>query len=121
MTLPLPRIQIDPAYTADPCAITVTRPAVVRLDERAQQAPARALAAREANGAAAALERRPRAGAAAVDNLLAQRAGERLDLGLGDVVRVATIEHGYVNGDASVVGDGLEYVTNHRAGEVSAD
>ncbi len=26
MTLPLPRIQIDPAYTADPCAITVTRP-----------------------------------------------------------------------------------------------
>lgn len=27
MTLPLPRLQIDAAYVADPCAITVNRPA----------------------------------------------------------------------------------------------
>ena len=47
--------------------------------------------------------------------------GEGLELGLGDVVRVAPAEHRDVHGEAGVEGDRLEDVPHHRPGEVAAD
>ena len=52
---------------------------------------------------------------------LAERARERLELRLGDVVRVAAGEHGHVHGEPGVEGDRLEDVAHQRTGEVAAD
>src|SRR5690606_27689026 len=51
----------------------------------------------------------------------AQRPGERLELRLDDVVRVAALDHPDVQSDRGVVGEGLEDVTGQGAGEVPAD
>ena len=56
------------------------------------------------------------AGLARVDrDRVAQRAGERLELGLDDVVRVAAGQHPDVQRDLGVEGDGLEDVAGQRA------
>src|SRR5699024_10788313 len=51
----------------------------------------------------------------------AQGARERLELCLGDVVRVAPLEHPHVQAYAGVEGDRLEHVPGHGTGEVPAD
>ena len=51
----------------------------------------------------------------------AQGAGKGLELRLGDVVGVASGDDAHVQADASMIGDGLEGVPDHRAGEVPAD
>ena len=51
----------------------------------------------------------------------AQGAGEGLELGLDDVVRVAAGDDVHVQADAGVQRDGLEDVAGQRAGEVAAD
>src|SRR5690606_17758423 len=51
----------------------------------------------------------------------AQRAGERLELGLDDVVGVAAGDQPDVERDRGVVGDRLEDVTGERPGEVATD
>ena len=51
----------------------------------------------------------------------AQRAGDRLELGLDEVVRVAAGQHAHVQGDAGVVGEALEHVPGQRAGVGAAD
>ena len=48
-----------------------------------------------------------------------QRPGERLELGLDDVVRVATGEHAHVQGDLGVERERLEHVPGQRADVVA--
>ena len=52
---------------------------------------------------------------------LTERTGERLVLGLGDVVRVAAAEDAHVHRERAVEGDRLEGVPDERSREVAAD
>ena len=52
---------------------------------------------------------------------VAERPGERLELRLDDVVRVAAGEHAHVQGDLGVEGERLEDVPGQRAEVVAAD